>query len=125
MLQKTKVLTLIVFGLLFLNLSAQQDFSNDPVAKLPDEDRKFRFGLQFSPNLSWLKANTPGYESEGAQIGFSYGLSFEYFMSKNYLFSTGLNILNAKGKISHKGSFGIGNNQTQADLISDYSPKYI
>ncbi len=51
MMQKTKILTLIIFGLLFTNISAQEDsFNNDKVAKLPDEDRKFRFGLQFNPN---------------------------------------------------------------------------
>jgi len=102
--QKTKVLTLIVFGLLFLNLSAQEgDFSSDPVAKLPDSDRKFRFGLQFSPNISWFKTNTTGYESEGAKLGFSYGLSFEYFMTKNYLFSMGLSILNSGGELAYTG----------------------
>jgi hypothetical protein len=108
MIQKAKVLTLIVFGLLFINLSAQEgDFKNDPNAKLPDEDRKFRFGLQFSPNISWLKANTAGYESNGTKVGFSYGLSFEYFMSKNYLFSTGLKILNAGGDVKYNDAIGI------------------
>ena len=56
MINRTKVLTLIVFGLIFLNLSAQEDdFNNDPVAKLPDDNRTFRFGLHFSPDISWLK----------------------------------------------------------------------
>ena len=113
MIQKAKVLTLIVFGLLFINLSAQEDnFSNDPAAKLPDEDRKFRFGLQFSPNVSWLKANTSGYESNGTKIGYSYGLSFEYFLSKNYLFSTGLSMLYTGGKLNYKG--------TAVDLVEIY-----
>ena len=76
MIQKTKVLTLIVFGLIFLNLSAQDDaFANDKEAVLPDENRKVRIGLQFSPNISWLKANSDGYESNGNKIGFGYGLS--------------------------------------------------
>lgn len=104
MLQKAKVLTLILFGLLFLNLSAQEsEFANDPTAKLPDEDRKVRFGLQFSSNISWFKANTAGYKNKGTKIGFSYGLSFEYFFTKNYLFSTGLSILNTGGSIKYTG----------------------
>lgn len=102
MIQKTKVLTLIVFGLLFLNLSAQDDnFSEDKVAKLPDDDRKYRFGLQFSPDISWIKPDKTGYKNDGTKIGFSYGLSFEYFMTKNYLFSTGLTILNTGGAIKY------------------------
>jgi opacity protein-like surface antigen len=105
MLQKTKVLTLILFGLLFLNLSAQEgDFENDPIAKLPDENRSFRFGLQFSPNISWLKANTAGYESNGSKIGFNYGLSAEFFLTKNYLFSTGVSILNSGGNLTYTGT---------------------
>ena len=131
MIHKTKVLTLIVFGLLFINLSAQgDDFSNDPTAKLPDDDRKFRFGLQFSPNISWLKANTAGYESEGTKMGFSYGLSFEYFMSKNYLFSTGLTMLNSGGNISYKGIYDVSDVTNivvyvPADIEVKYKLKYI
>jgi opacity protein-like surface antigen len=103
--QKTKILTLILFGLLFSNVYAQDDaFSNDPVAKLPDEDRKFRFGLQFSPNVSWFKARTDGYESDGTKMGFSYGLSFEYFLTKNYLFSTGLTLLNSGGNLKYESA---------------------
>ena len=126
MIQKTKVLTLIVFGLLFINLSAQEDnFNNDPNAKLPDEDRKFRFGLQFSPNLSWLKANTTGYDGDGAKFGFSYGLSFEYFMSKNYLFSTGFSILNSKGGLNYKGIVSVNGVNYQAEAEESFNLKYV
>ena len=131
MIQKAKVLTLIVFGLFFINLSAQEDnFSNDPNAKLPDEDRKFRFGLQFSPNISWLKANTAGYESNGTKMGFSYGLSFEYFISKNYLFSTGINLLKVGGKLSYNTVADVSDVATlvinqPVDIEKDYTLKYI
>lgn len=105
MIQRTKVLTLIVFGLLFLNLSAQEnEFSDDRLAKLPDDDRKFRIGLQFNPSISWLQTNTVGYNNDGTKLGFSYGLSLEYFMSKNYLFSSGFNILNTGGSLSYGAS---------------------
>jgi opacity protein-like surface antigen len=123
MIHQTKVLTLILFGLLFVNLSAQEDsFTNDPVAKLPDEDRKFRFGLQFSPNISWLKANTAGYESDGSEFGFSYGLSFEFFMSKNYLVSTGVQILNTGGKLNYAA---LPNTSISEPVTEDFSLKYI
>ncbi len=126
MIQKAKVLTLIVFGLLFINLSAQGDeFSNDPTAKLSDDDRKIRFGLQFSPNVSWLKANTTGYESTGTKMGFSYGLSFEYFLSKNYLFSTGLIFLQTGGTISYKGVASIYPDIYPADTKVTYNLRYI
>ncbi|PCJ28837.1 MAG: hypothetical protein COA97_00425 [Flavobacteriales bacterium] len=125
MIQITKVLTLIVFGLLFFNLSAQDnDFNNDPNAKLPEEDRKFRFGLQFSPNVSWLKTNTTGYKSGGSELGFSYGLSFEYFLTKNYLFSTGINLLKVGGNLSYEGVI-LENGTMPVSVKQDYTIKYI
>ena len=131
MIQKTKVLTLLVFGLLFLNLSAQEDeFSNDALAKLPDADRKVRFGLHFTPNISWMKANTTGYKSEGSKLGFSYGLSVEYFMTKNYLFSTGINLLKAGGNLSYKTVANVSDVQSlvvnnPVNIEKEYTLKYI
>lgn len=126
MIQKTKILTFVIFGLLFFNLSAQEDeFSNDKVAKLPDADRKVRFGLQFTPNISWLKASSAGYKSEGAKFGFSYGLSFEYFMTKNYLFSTGINLLKVGGKLSYDGVTYEFVNATPVKVKEDFTIKYI
>ncbi len=126
MIQKTKVLTLIVFGLLFINLSAQEDsFSNDKVAKLPDGNRTYRFGLQFNPNITWLKVNTADYGSEGSKVGFGYGLSFEYFMTSNYLFSTGVFLSNVGGKFSYVGVYGNDVGTYQANVEANYKMKYI
>ena len=130
MIQKTKVLTLIVFGLIFLNLSAQDSFENDPVAKLPDEDRTFRFGLHFSPNLSWFKTNTPGYSSDGSKMGFSYGLNFEYFLSNNYLIYSGLTLLHSGGKLKYRAgaiynSSVNGTTVYLADVVSDVTLKFV
>lgn len=126
MIQKTKVLTLIVFGLLFLNLSAQDDaFANDKEAKLPDENRKVRIGLQFSPNISWLKANSDGYESNGNKIGFGYGLSVEYFINKNNLLSTGINLLYAGGDLKYKGTTSGLLRTYAADVQQTYNLRYI
>jgi hypothetical protein len=127
MLQKTKVLTLIVFGLIFLNLSAQEDnFGNDKAAKLPSTDRKVRMGLHFSPNLSWLKANTTGYEGDGNKFGFSYGLSVEYFLNENSLFSSGIDLLYASGNIKYKGTTqGVNGQNYAADINQEFNVRYI
>ena len=127
MIQKTKVLTLIVFGLIFLNLSAQDDaFANDKEAKLPDENRTIRFGLQFNPNISWFKANSDGYKSGGSEIGFEYGLSFEYFISKNHLISTGVFMLNPGGNLNYKGvALNLSDSLVSADVENEYRLGYI
>lgn len=126
MIQKTKVLTLIVFGLLFINVSAQDDaFANDQEATLPDYNRKVRFGLQFSPNISWLKANSEGYEGNGNKIGFGYGLSVEYFISKNNLLSSGINLLYAGGDVKYKGTTTGLLRTYPADVEQTYNIRYI
>lgn len=125
MLSKTKILTLIVFGLLFLNLSAQDGFENDPVAKLPDEDRTFRLGIQFNPNLSWMKSNRTGFDSNGSAIGFAYGLSFEYFLTNNYLLSSGLFLQYTPGKVKYTGITQGLDNIWVSDVEATYKFRYI
>ncbi|MCO6501222.1 MAG: PorT family protein [Vicingus serpentipes] len=109
--QSSKILTLILFSSLFLNLSAQDDgFQNDPIANSGDVDRGFRFGLQVKPGISWFKPNSSGYEKEGSKVGFSYGLSTEFFLGKNYLFSTGFFITSLGGDFSYEGVYLDNNN---------------
>jgi len=120
MITSTKITTLILFALLFGNLSAQEDsFKEDPVAELEDEDRTIRFGLQFSPNLSWFKANTEGYDNQGIKFGFSYGLAVDYFLSKNYLLSSGINITASGGELKFQGTT-FENNTIPATVNASY-----
>lgn len=104
--KKTKILTLILFGSLICNLSAQEEtFKEDPVVNLQNDSRWFRMGLHFSPNISWLGLNTAKYYEDGARVGFAYGISTEFFIAKNYLFSTGFNINNIGGNLKYEGVY--------------------
>lgn len=104
--KKTKILTLMLFGLLILNLSAQDgNFNNDPEVKFQKDVPSFRLGLHFSPNISWLGLNTAGYDKDGVRLGFAYGISTEFFLAKNYLFSTGFNINNIGGNLKYEGVY--------------------
>jgi hypothetical protein len=125
--QFPKILTLIIFSSLFLNLSAQDgNFENDRVANSSDDDRKFRFGLQFNPNISWLKPNTTGYTKESSKFGFSYGLSTEFFLSKNYLFSTGIIINSLGGELSYQGTYEDDNKlNIPSEIVQSYNIKYV
>jgi len=127
MVQKTKILTLILFGLLFSTVYAQDDsFSNDPIANSGDNDRKFRFGLQFNPNISWLKSNTSELESDGTKFSFSYGLAFEYFLSKNYLLSSGLVFSSLGGELNYEGVFNDNNGvNVPTEVNQTYNIRYI
>ena len=76
--------------------------------------------------MSWLAANSPEYKNEGGKLGFSYGLATEFFLSKNYLFSTGLFISSLGGEVSYEGVY---ENSAGLNLLSavekSYAIKYI
>jgi len=66
-----------------------------------------------------------GYESNGTKMGYSYGLSFEYFMTKNYLFSTGINFLKTGGVFSYKGAVDHGTFFLPSEVEVNYSLHYV
>jgi len=124
----TKILTLIVLCLFIQNLCAQSDKkTSDKVAESSDHSGKFRFGLHFSPNISWFNANSVGYESDGSKLGYSYGLAVEHFIGKNYLFSTGFSLSPAGGTLKYNGVFQADDTSSykQSSVSQSYSVKYI
>ncbi len=71
------------------------------VTPLLAEDFGFRFGLKVSPNMSWFRTETRGYDNRGLRIGYSYGLIVDYEFAENYAFSSGLNLLRTGGKLRY------------------------
>lgn len=62
-----------------------------------------RLGLQFSPNLSWLKPDTKGVDNGGLRFGYSFGVvaDLNVLGSENYTFSTGISLANIGGKLDY------------------------
>ncbi|MCB0410002.1 MAG: PorT family protein [Flavobacteriales bacterium] len=110
----SKLITFIILSLMFLKLSAQNN-----------DDRAFRFGMHFSPNFSWLSPNTSGYSSEGMKLGFSYGLSAEFFLSENYLFSTGVTFSTLGGKLKYEGAKEVNGIVTPTTVLQDLKINYL
>lgn len=73
--------------------------SNQLVGQDSDVDRKFRFGLKTSGNISWVKPENKLIENHGASIGYSWGLMADYKFGKNYAVSFGLDVQNLNNKI--------------------------
>jgi hypothetical protein len=71
-------------------------FSSFSIAQSDMDDRKFRLGLQASPNLGWFRPDIQGLTKDGLQsrFGFGYGVMVDYKFSDspNYLLTTGFNI---------------------------------
>lgn len=65
------------------------------------DDFGFRFGMKVSPNISWFRTETRGYDNRGLRVGFSYGLIVDYDFTENYSISTGLNFLRTGGKLNY------------------------
>lgn len=60
--------------------------------------KPFRFGVRVAPNIAWVSPDTDGYESEGAQPGFSWGFIADITLTQNYFIKTGFSMdyLNVK-----------------------------
>ncbi|WP_158797236.1 porin family protein [Pedobacter sp. L105] len=59
-------------------------------------DYGFRLGLMANPTIGWVKPESG--TSNGANLGFSYGLMADFNFTRNYSFSTGLSITTINGK---------------------------
>lgn len=55
---------------------------------------EFQLGLHFSPNIGWLKPTGDNVEADGAKIGYSFGVIADFNISDNYIFSTGVQLVN-------------------------------
>ncbi|MFT6166085.1 MAG: hypothetical protein ACJAV5_001270 [Vicingaceae bacterium] len=56
--------------------------------------KDFQLGLQFSPSIGWLKPVGDNIEADGAKIGYTFGVIGDFNISDNYIFSTGIQLVN-------------------------------
>lgn len=109
-------------GLLMTTILALSSYSQDESASEPN----FQLGVQVSPNMSWFSPDSEGLEKEGAKIGFSFGLIADFNISKNYSFSTGINVLNMGGEIDYPDRKDVNSDnnlvggRTTADIRMSY-----
>ena len=124
------ILAVIIVSLIFVcgNTNAQQDYRYVPRMRVPpyrqvivpnpptqnygqDYDPNIQtdrgqpyinFSLHFDPLLSWFSTDSYDTRSDGVVPGFNFGLSYNKYFSPNYSFSTGLNIINAGGRLINR-----------------------
>ena len=102
--KKIAVFTLILF--LSINVFAQTE---PTTSKSDGELKHFRFGLQFSPQLGWIKAQDNHTISSNPQFGFNYGLMADYSLAPNYAIATGINISQNSSDITYKDTINMFN----------------
>ncbi len=92
-----KIATLAFIFFISVNAFAQ----TEPEPKTEKESKGFRFGLQFSPQLCWLKNQDKLTNASGVKFGFNYGLIADFSLAQRYAFATGINISQNSGTIQH------------------------
>ncbi len=60
------------------------------------------FSIHFDPLISWFSTDSYDTRSDGAVPGFNFGLSYNNYFSPNYSFSSGINIINAGGRLINR-----------------------
>lgn len=84
-----KKIALLVFILGSLSTQAQ-DF------------KKFKFGVQASPFISWMHSNSKEVDGAGVNIGINFGMMGEYYFAENYALTGGIGyLLNKGGKLKY------------------------
>jgi hypothetical protein len=71
------------------------------------------FSIHFDPLISWFSTYSYDSRNDGAVPGFNFGISHNRDFSPNYSFSSGINIINAGGRLI--------NNETTRFELKNYS----
>jgi hypothetical protein len=82
--------------------SARQNYA--PVVHTVIVHPVIRFGLHFDPLISWFSTDSYDSRNDGAIPGFNFGISYNTYFSPNYSFSSGINIINAGGRLINRES---------------------
>jgi hypothetical protein len=69
------------------------------VSLASNAQQKLKFGVHADPVISWFSTDIDAVSNLGSRPGFNFGLIVNKYFSKNYAFSTGINIISAAGKL--------------------------
>ncbi|MEO0310843.1 MAG: hypothetical protein RIQ89_500 [Bacteroidota bacterium] len=90
------------------------------------EESSFNFGLHIAPSISWYKAEGDSLSNDGSKIGFTYGLMADYYFSKNYALSGGLDVTYRNGKLKEINSLKNSDSLVSSRISNlDWSLQYI
>jgi hypothetical protein len=70
--------------------------------KMVQAQQKIVFGIHADPVISWFSTDIKEVYNVGARPGFCFGLTYNKYFTSNYSFSTGINLLNAGGRLVSK-----------------------
>ena len=62
------------------------------------------FSIHFDPLISWFSTDSYDTRNDGVVPGYKFGLSYNKYFSPNYSFSSGIDIINAGGRLINSGA---------------------
>lgn len=74
--------------------------------------QRVSIGIHFDPLIGWFGTDIAAVKNDGARPGMNAGLSLRIPFTQNYSFSTGLNLINAAGRL-------VCDTETVLELIND------
>lgn len=60
------------------------------------------FGIHFDPVISWFTTDNCNTHSEGAILGYNFGISYNRYFGPYYSFSSGVNIIDGGGRLIYR-----------------------
>ncbi len=88
----------------------------------------FRFGMKFTPGISWAKVTAGNLTTNGSGLNYSYGLMGDFKFAKNYAFATEISVTSFRTKLSHEDTLvRSANNVNSAfsGVSADYKLQYL
>ncbi|MDR1667556.1 MAG: PorT family protein [Bacteroidales bacterium] len=100
-------------GLLWLSAANGQDF------------QRFRFGVQLSPVLTWLKSDRQDEVSpEKIRVGLNVGLTTDYYFAKHYAFASGIALFMTGGTLRYRSETELKTNSSSFMLQANSDVLY-
>jgi len=93
----TRIFIIITLLFLGIKLPAQPGFPPPWLTFGPPA--VIKFGIHFDPLISWFTTQTYDIRNEGAMPGYNFGISYNRYFGPNYSFSSGINIIDAGGRL--------------------------
>jgi hypothetical protein len=91
------------------------------------QDQRFRIGMKFSGNLSWITPVSKEIDKVGTSVGYSYGLMGDYNFQKYYALSAEILLTDIAGTIVHTDQLKLADStpSSHSNVQYDYRMTYV
>lgn len=103
-----KLLCISIFALVTIQASAQG----------------VRMGLAASPEIAWLSSDKGNIKSDGAILGFKFGLMADFFFAERYSLATGIYINNTGGKLKYNSAIPFRTSDGELIVLAGNTVQY-